>query len=535
MRPDLVTVLTDETGPVEVYDIKRAVRRIVDRAGVEQLVIYFAGHGVNIKYGEYWLLSHAPEDSQAAVNVESSIVLARRCGIPHVVLISDACRTAAEGIEAQQVSGSEIFPNTGLDGPERDVDVFFASTLGKPAYEVKDPATTAGRFRALYTDALTDALTGQDTSVLDRHQEGQELFGLIRPRPLKKHLQADMARRLRALRLPPGTNQIPDARITSGDDVWLSKIPMPYGWPREGTRGPRPADFVDDSQPALSQAFLQQALDIGPGALDAVRRGPAWPPLREAMDRRLPSFGPRHFETRCGFKVRGTTIDEVCAAHAEAEVLGPGHDLVRVTPEPEGAGQVLLRFADGNGAVLPVIPGFIAELTYRDGELADVVYEPSNGSQRWRDFQQRAAELRALRALIASAAEFGVFRLESDDAPLLARKMRSFKSLDPALALFAAYAYHDLRDRDRIRAMGDSLAGDLGGVRLFDITMLSGFPVTRAVPFVPMLSQGWPLMRAFGASPRLADLERHTLSSLWTLFDPRGVSKAGEAIRRGEI
>ena len=95
-----VNVLTDEAGPVTIQQIKSAIKAIVEKGTIEQLVVYFSGHGVNIRYGEYWLLSDAPDDTQAAVNVEGSVVLARRAGIPHVVLVSDACRTAAEGIQA---------------------------------------------------------------------------------------------------------------------------------------------------------------------------------------------------------------------------------------------------------------------------------------------------------------------------------------------------------------------------------------------------------------------------------------------------
>jgi hypothetical protein len=38
----------------------------VDLTTVEQLVVYFAGHGVNLSLTEYWLLSGVPEDSNAA-------------------------------------------------------------------------------------------------------------------------------------------------------------------------------------------------------------------------------------------------------------------------------------------------------------------------------------------------------------------------------------------------------------------------------------------------------------------------------------
>jgi hypothetical protein len=143
MQRELVKTLTDEAGPLVPGAIKTAIRELVDMAVVEQLIVYFAGHGVNIRYGEYWLLSDAPNDTQAAVNVSGSVELARFCGIPHVIFFSDACRTAPEGIQAQYITGSEIFPNNGPGGLENSVDLFFACTLGRPAYEIQDPASSA--------------------------------------------------------------------------------------------------------------------------------------------------------------------------------------------------------------------------------------------------------------------------------------------------------------------------------------------------------------------------------------------------------
>lgn len=64
MPRELVKTLTDEAGPLEPGAIKTAIRELVDMAVVEQLIVYFAGHSVNIRYGEYWLLSHAPSSGQ---------------------------------------------------------------------------------------------------------------------------------------------------------------------------------------------------------------------------------------------------------------------------------------------------------------------------------------------------------------------------------------------------------------------------------------------------------------------------------------
>src|SRR5229473_3494221 len=118
----LVKVITDEKKPVDAKQIRDAVAKLVKEDGIEQILVYFAGHGV-VNGGELWLLSGAPDDVNEAVNLEGSILLARFAGIPHVVFISDACRTAAEGIQGTRVRGQDIFPNFVPSG-EQPVDVF---------------------------------------------------------------------------------------------------------------------------------------------------------------------------------------------------------------------------------------------------------------------------------------------------------------------------------------------------------------------------------------------------------------------------
>ena len=50
--PAHVALITDEGGPVTVAAVQDAIERLLDpMAGVEQLLIYFAGHGLNITYG----------------------------------------------------------------------------------------------------------------------------------------------------------------------------------------------------------------------------------------------------------------------------------------------------------------------------------------------------------------------------------------------------------------------------------------------------------------------------------------------------
>ena len=133
-RIDHVEVITDEEErSVEIGMLKKAIRDLIELGTVERLIVFFAGHGINVNRGERWLLSDAPDDPQAAVNVPGSVELARWSAIPYVAMISDSCRTAAEGIQGQGMTGSEIFPNDEIAELELPVDQFFSCRLGRPS------------------------------------------------------------------------------------------------------------------------------------------------------------------------------------------------------------------------------------------------------------------------------------------------------------------------------------------------------------------------------------------------------------------
>jgi hypothetical protein len=203
----------------------------------------------------------------------------------------------------------------------------------------------------------------------------------------------------------------------------------------------------------------------------------------------------------------------------------------------------LLRFKTGTGVILPAIPEFIAGLTLKNGELVDVVYEPSDTSWRWPEYLQRAQELRSLRGRVAAASHFGVFRLEGDDALRVARQMQLSKGFDPTMALYAAYAYDNLQETRRLAEMQEYLAADLG-LRFFDIALLTGKldgqdpkELIDVYPPIPMLGQGWALLDAHNVKvpDRLRHLSRTVTSSLWTMFTSAGVDLLYAALQAGDI
>jgi hypothetical protein len=205
---------------------------------------------------------------------------------------------------------------------------------------------------------------------------------------------------------------------------------------------------------------------------------------------------------------------------------------------------VLLTFDNGSHVVLPAIGEFIGGLRFDEDELVDVSYEPALYTRLRPAYESRLQHLRQLRAVVSSSTRLGVFHLDDQaTADALARQMQVEKGLDPSLALYATYAYHDLgRSRDRLHTMREYL-GLEPGVVWFDLAMLTSdraFP-TRSLltgepilitPFYPALSQGWALATALEAGDQavLARLRPELIPSPWALFSPRAYADLRNAM-----
>lgn len=578
-----VKLITDAKGAVSRDRIFDTVERITKLGFIEQLIVYFSGHGINSGMFEQWLLSRAPDDPAAAVNVKGSEFGARFCGIGHVVFISDACRTAADNIQAQRVTGADIFPNAKPAGLENPVDQFYATLVGNPAYEVKTVQESTARYQAAYSTVLMEALAGKVPTLV----ESSDTAGYVRPRPLKRHLATAVPRFFSTLNLAGGESSQPDARIESDADAWIAELPLAAAPSRDATltasirsglrraaRRLTPGLIVgdDDLLPplaveldALSGATLESqvsfdlraALDpLGaPRSKRATVRGR--PSLRahdnktkarydELVTTGRTSFGPDHMESRCGIKVRGLRIAESYARYAQAAV-GAGGDIVRVDlPADRKGANVLVQLVDGSVVVAPAYRDFITGLSFdTGGNLEDVWCEPSANTPRWVDYQVNIDEVRALRALVAASSALGVFRLEgADEGAALLNRLRNAKTVDPAMAVYAAYAFNDRRMRSHIVDMQRHLDEGLG-VRIFDVAMLA-FSLSRdpkrgepreMYPCVPMLTQGWALLSPLSIvlPGGLDQLRAELRPSLWTHFAPAAADRLRHVLKEGLV
>jgi hypothetical protein len=538
--PTYARLITDQGGkPVDPDRIYKAIEEIINGPGVEQLIVYFAGHGVNINRGEQWLLTEAPVRTNAAVNLKGTVDLAQYSGIKHVVFFSDACRVAPDSIQASNVRGTEIFPNNSSADVSNSVDQYFACGLGKTAAELKDPASAAGNFSALYTDALLSALKGEAPDALNPEPPTDPNWRYVGTATLRDYLAKEVPKRVISKGLAGKVNQNPDAIVIASAN-WVSRLPRGGAGPAAPvTPTPLPPTPQSVTDALLTSAILDAPLIRGVtrGNLSRLETQ-----IGDTVRMIEPPFGPDHFETECGIKVRGARITEVFAAQLN-NVDQLGEQLVRIHRSNDDGFSVLLQFDNNACVVVPALHGYLAALTFEETELVDVAYEPAATNYRWSGYQQKMRELRRLRAVIAAATQNGYFRLEDADSFGLARRMQYEKSIDPTLSVYAAYAYYDLQRKDTIREMAGYLREGIG-VTLFDLMLLGRQlvdkevrPMDRIVPFFPLLSQGWALLNANRVKrhPVLEQIEPEMKSSLWTLFDERAFDSLRNVIARGEV
>jgi hypothetical protein len=580
---DLVLTFTD-TGPagtpVTSGGVLAGIRGLVDRGDVEQLVVYFSGHGINTGNAEFWLLPGAPEDGSQAVNVSLTSWYAERLPVRHVVLVSDACRTAASTVQELSVQGVAVVPNLPPRGPAAAVDVFYACALGDPAYEVKDPAASGAAYQALFTTVLVRALRGDHPALVTGGDGAAPAYGLVQPWPLKRALPTLVAEQLAALHAPLDLAQTPDARLSSDPTVaWLSRLEP---WPAvpaadagaaggaDGTGGAGRADGAGGGGGGDAEGGGAEPEVFVPGGGSLAAPGAAEPEARtvgtvgrDGTDAVVAAAADR---LAAGLAVGATAATAVPAGPGAgavpagpgaARTAGPGVAADDAGPELEVAAvpgprvvvhgdravridqvtptAAVVSLASGGCAVLPTLPGRITLATVEDGRLVDCALprDPADpGAAPGPTHSAGRVDPASPAGLAGAAGPSGAV------GPVARRALTAAWSrfglcrdedadddpdleLDPLEAVYRAWALHDRGRRDAVAG----LAGPDGpGARMFDVVLLASGPGAAGrwaglLTPVPLLARGWALLPAAPRAVRDRALAFPTrLPSHWTLF-----------------
>ena len=554
---------TDDAKPVKAGDIFDAIAGLINLGTVRQLIVYFAGHGCFVGTGEYWLLSQALLNPNEAISVNECLELSRQCGIPNVVLISDACRSTSASLGIQQLHGYVIFPILNNRKVFTYLDRFLAVRIGAPAYEAKD---TTGKFEGIYTSVFLDAYANPSDDMVD------EVNGVrvVKNKKLEEYLLSEVPKRAAI----SDVQEYPDSVVTSPNDyigragLLASELHLPSEQyfrrthRHHGAGGCRGcggcfgcvSDLKRKPKVVSAPLTINDLSEFELNRLGLTIRNTTWK-KSSAKDLRkianetgfaanrasiLNARGPNVFRYGTGVNIFGTRLLAALGINMAALILRQGDGsreptIVQIDPGEKRHDAVVLEFEDGSGTVIAALQGYVADVLVERGGVVNVSYTPAKIGNNLGSSRSNYERADQLHALVGTSARFGVFRVDgpseirSSNAKQLANAVRVQKPVDPTLAIYAAYAYADAGLFEQIRSLREMIKNRLG-MELFDVAMMAGSlsasePVKAQAPFCPMLSQGWQFLRVKNVSlpGTLADARNHIIPALWTTFDREGM------------
>jgi hypothetical protein len=545
-----VSLFVDDDDPVTFNDIYNAINDLVNRNTLEQLVVYFGGHGFLRGSTEVWLLSDGLQNPNEAINLLGSSYLSREVRISNVVFISDACRSLPSTPRTSNIHGGKIFPLKPISQKRPDIDLFYAASPGDPAYEVPSEDSIPNH-KAIYTECFRSAFRNPDESMV-RTVGGVQV---VPNNKLKPYLEREVPKM--ALNSSVRLYQIPETIVTSGDDTYIGRTVLRSG--------------------AIDGAGKITALDVFKfelwrAGLDILDRPEAFSAADiDKINRLSQQIGFDLARTAflnsqlSGLLLLGRSRSGTSIIIAGAEVAGIfSHPSVQakiiesvsstlttvdVTIKDQRAATVAIQFADKTGTVVAALSGFVCTVVLDRGGVINVSYAPSVSTPNYSSFMKERAAIVNLNTAMASAARHGVFRIDGNrearlkKGEILASRIKPFQHLDPALLLYSAYALADADIGEQVHWLHSSMQGDLQTV-FFDIALLTAIlsgnekSVHEAVyPFCPMLSKGWDMLeiRDLSLPPTVKIAGNYLRPALWTTFNAEGMRVVVEGLRGGEL
>jgi hypothetical protein len=552
------SLLVDEGATnVTLRAIKAAVAEFVNHRIYEQIIIFFAGHGIlPAPNTEMWLLTGAPEDPNEAVDVTGSIDFARDSRIRNVVIISDACRSRTVAPRLASVRGGAIFSNLGVAPPRSEVDVFYAAMPGSPAMEAADPNDAVRSYKGIFTECLLRGLRNEVPSLI-YDQRPHNPRWVINARKLKPYLETVVPNELAKVTIRLSQN--PEVRTESDPPFYLADVPASQGLANEALNVPNP-------QIGTSKQWEVRTMDAGSIHLNfgsstwtrVTKTDPKSVAAEEHTIRLLQTKGRESFETRTGFTVVGAKVRRIAITGTKHEVFfDKGATQIRVYEgnTKELPHTAILQLEEGIGIPLAVLYGMIGTVVVEEGTVIAVSYRPSLNGPKFFQNEFFEDELDRRRTFAAVAAQNGSFRIEgSKEARAAAGFLRSLKSIDPTLGLYAAYAYAQIGDIDGIQSIFGYMSSEEEPV-LYDVALLArklpikGMEASVGVhgsaalvrrgfrwvaPFCPMLTQGWSFVRSLKVEmPEIVDwASKQLVPGLWTTFNPNAAEALIDEIEK---
>jgi len=523
----------EETGICSRNEILNTICEIIDN-GTDQLLIYFSGHGIEHSAGnDVWLLPNYQRDTNDCISISLNKALAYTSGIPHIIFISDSCRVAPSLNSLKAASGSAILPNLDNLNPDTEVDVLYSTWPGELAVDVRNQD---GSYRSIYSDNLLKCLKGNVPEVIKQIVNLTPGFPAILPYNLGSFLKKTVPIETAAT---GGKRQIPMSVVTSHDPLHLAKfgiddlvtdssvehdvpmiIPSPISY-RNKTVSTKLEEFKVIRGPAKGievdgvAGYLGQDHDFftSPNVFNNDLTGLfvtgiqnpivyAREPLNEWITQKTNFAIPQIIE-----------YNENNYGHDYDTVLLVGNRRIN-------------RFYP-----ITILKGFFTQVVFERGKVLTVNYYPTSGYRK-EEAHNLSKEITRRKATIITAAKNGIFLGNEEIGDFL----RRYKSLDPILGLFSAYAYFQKGNfsgvRSLYRIMNQERENVLGDIRILgklskvDEYLIDGhdevnFNNINDIP-LPMLTEGWSYLKLLPKNP-WTYLSNHLEPGLWTSFNRDGL------------
>ena len=455
--PEITTDLLRDT-------LSAAIEQVTDRAVLDRLVIFFAGHGAALAIGDqYWVLTHWHKRPTEAIKVSSLQRMLEYYGPRQVSIIGDACQEFSSRF--LDLVGSAV-----LDRPDEaqqpyELDQFFAVDVGKQAFMIK--ASGDKESFCVFTEVLLDALQGDtqessfETIGKTRHVTSQSLaryltsnvereagkYGVrMSPRP-RPGFYTDTV----YLTLPQPPPKPPRPRkkagaASTGSSLQMDNTPLNLDAVLETSAAP--AAKSKSPLRSVSKAMLikprsaKTALAAQTAALQDGRED-----IRKAFINEVASATVRdHFETGCGICVSGTEDVQVQASFGEVSAVDgqPNWFRIRldtVSSDSLGWTDALVTLADGRIVPVCAVNHFVAALHIINADSLSLFHRPLHADEHE---GKKAIDLLAqLQAGLLSPQKIV-------DAAV---KLRHGKHRIITLGCVAAQFYDAVRDVESLRSM----------------------------------------------------------------------------------
>ena len=473
----------------------------------QRLFIFFSGHGISKGTSDYWLLSDIRDDSSEAVNVANSVKDAYDCGIGHVAFFADACRTPPDR-DLLKVEGRSIFPPWRIINDDVEIDQFYATRAGDPAWE------GVGRGGAapfgIFTRCLMRGLRGEEPGVVKAVVGGEEPQAVL-AHSLRKVLQRTV--RLTASH-EAGVDMCPQCIACSNwEPNVLAWLPVP---PLGDVPGAGPGDVP---VPGLEQPEPQGVLDVASreyAALEAQDQA-AVESLRDEYEAACERGS---FETGKGLSVIGARVSQSFLGGKRRRAFQE-HDVWHVTSGDDGAHAALLRLnkrsPEGlNWAGAAVFPGFSGVLKVGSVGVDYLAYLPTSSISQASLTRRETAQ-----AVSLATAQVRIGLFDPDHLTEIVGTSLQ-EDLNPSLAVLAAHEWGNVGRFGRVRSLIDAFRRR-GRAIPYDVALIAGIPPddldVPVIPGFPLLTRGWALADTLPAGHEIFLAARRALApAIWTTF-----------------